>query len=483
VPRSLFDPGLEHVAVAETERSDIDGERGELRVCGFPIEELAAEATYEECVFVLFNGRLPTADELATFRSELASRRTIGAAERSVLRHAVEDGLSPMAALRMGMAAASFGTSAEEPEAHARRVVAVAPTIVAAYWRFRQGREPISPDEDLSHAANYLYMLTAEEPTEARFRGLDTFLVTIAEHGLNPSTFTARVIASTGATLVSAATGAIGALEGPRHGGNLDDVLGVLRAADEADDLERYVREQLVDEDRPTGFGHRVYRVQDPRGAVLAAAGERSDDGSEDVELIGTARELADVAPEILSAHHSSDRVAPTVELDAAALLDGLDVPVELFTATFAVARVGGWMAHCLEQRETDALVRPSSRYTGATERSWVPRGDRYAAGDTILERPLESTLEPISETLATLSEPSRLELLIALHDGDGPQEYATLKDATSIDDKGRFNYHLRQLQDYFVSDPPEGYVLTDAGRTLVRTVLTDEQLLRNGLD
>ncbi|WP_049901934.1 citrate synthase [Natrinema sp. J7-1] len=375
--RSELHQGLEGVTVAETSCSRVDGEAGELLIGGIPVEALAANATYEESVFLLFEDRLPTADELADFRADLATRRDIHADVRAVLRRAAEEEASAMDALRMGTAAATLGTEDCSQTATARRVVAVFPTIVATYWRYRQGEEPIDPRTDLGHAANYLYMLTGEEPNEADVRGLETYLNTVIDHGVNASTFTARTVVSTESDLVSAAPAAVGSLKGPLHGGAPGPVLDMLRTVHERGDPEAYVREKLAAGERLMGFGHRVYRVRDPRAAVLSSAAERLYAASEDDDFFETVRAFESVAVDALAEHSTDRRLETNVEFYPAALLDGVGVPQALFTATFGVSRVAGWMAHCREQRADNRLVRPVSRYVGETDRTWTPVGDR----------------------------------------------------------------------------------------------------------
>ncbi len=266
--------GLENVIVAETRRSYIDGDAGELIIGGYPLAELAEHATFEETVFLLWNDRLPNAGELASFRADLAAYRDLSPATLDLLRAAAADEADPMDALRMGVAAATIGHDTDGSEDEARLLVAQLPTIVAAYWRLRNGDEPVAPDDDLSHAANYLYMLTGEKPTDAETRGLETYLNSVVDHGLNASTFSGRAIVSTETDLVSAVTGAVGALKGPLHGGAPGPVLDMLLDVHESGDTEEYVEEKLDAGERIMGFGHRVYNVRDPRAAVLSSAAE-----------------------------------------------------------------------------------------------------------------------------------------------------------------------------------------------------------------
>jgi citrate synthase len=369
--------GLEGVTVAETRLSDIDGESGELVIGGFPVAELAGNATYEESVFLLFEDRLPAADELAAFRTDLAGRRDVGDEVRAVLRRAAEEGKPAMDALRMGAAAANLCSGEENPREDARRIVAVLPTIVAAYWRYRKGEFPVTPREDLGHAANYLYMLTGEDPTDAQVRGLETYLNTVIDHGLNASTFSARTVVSTESDVISAATAAVGTLKGPLHGGAPGPVLDMLEEVHESGNPERYVRETLEAGERLMGFGHRVYRVRDPRAAVLSSAAERFYEAAGDDAFFETVEEFEDVAVDLLAEYKPDRRLETNVEFYTAALLRGVGVPRDLFTVTFGVSRVGGWMAHCLEQLEDNRLIRPRSRYVGESGRTWTPVEDR----------------------------------------------------------------------------------------------------------
>jgi len=372
-----LDPGLEGTVVAETRLSRVDGERGELVVGGFPVGELAGNATYEETAYLLLHDRLPTATELAAFRADLADRRAIGESVRGVLRTAAREERDAMDALRMGAAAADLGTEGSDSLEAAKRVVAAFPTVVGTYWRYRQGEEPVEPDPSLGHAANYLWMLTGEEPDDAAVRGLETYLNTVVDHGLNASTFTARVVVSTESDVVSAATAAVGTLKGPLHGGAPGPVLDMLQAVHESGDPEGYVRATLDAGERLMGFGHRVYRVRDPRAAVLSDAAERFYEANDDAAFFETVQSFEDVAVELLAEYKPDRRLGTNVEFYTAALLHGVGIPRDLFTATFGVSRAAGWMAHCLEQLGENRLIRPRARYVGATGRTWTPVEDR----------------------------------------------------------------------------------------------------------
>jgi citrate synthase len=370
--------GLEGVTAAETRLSRVDGEAGELVVAGFDVAELATRATFEETLYLLRNDELPTADELDAYRSSLAARRELPAETHDLLRAAAEGESTAMDAARIGTAAASVSREGgEDRKRDADLVVAQLPTAVAAYWRYRQDEEPVTPDPALSHAANYLYMLSGEEPAPETVRGLETYLNAVVDHGLNASTFAARVVASTESDVVSAVTAAVGALKGPLHGGAPGPVLEMIREVVDSGDPEGYVRTKLDAGERIMGFGHRVYRVRDPRAAVLQTAAERFYRERGDEAFLERAQELESVAADLLADHKPDRRLETNVEFYTAVLLNGIGIPQELFAATFGVARVGGWTAHSLEQYADNRLVRPRARYVGETGRSWTPLEDR----------------------------------------------------------------------------------------------------------
>ena len=288
-----------------------------------------------------------------------------------MLRKAAQVDADAMDALRMGVATANLGTDLTDPIDHALRLVGMIPTIVATYWRYRAEDDAVAPRGDLSHAANYLYMLTGTEPEAAAVRGLETYLNTVIDHGLNASTFVARSIVSTESDLISAVTGAVGSLKGPLHGGAPGPVLEMLLAVHESGDPEGYVRETLNSGEKLMGFGHRVYRTRDPRAAVLSRAAELFYADSNEQEFFETVTEFEGIAVDELATHKPNRELETNVEFYTAVLLHGLDIPQELFTVTFAMSRVGGWTAHCLEQLEDNRIVRPTSIYVGDRDRKW----------------------------------------------------------------------------------------------------------------
>ena len=358
--------GLEGVVAATTRLSSVDGDRGELIIAGFPVEELAAHATFEETTWLLWHGDLPAAGELAAFRAGLAAARELPTPALPLLREAARAGADTMDALRL--AAGTISLVSEEPSA----IVARMPTIVAAYWRLKNGQEPIAPQPELDHAANFLYMLDGERPSAERVRALETYLNTVVDHGLNASTFTARIITSTGSDLVSAIVGALGALKGPLHGGAPGPALDMVFEIGEASRAEAYLRRKIEAGERLMGFGHRVYKVRDPRADVLAEAAERLFTRAGDMSLYRLARAVEADALRLLEEYKPGRRLQTNVEFYTALLLHGLGLPAALFTPTFAISRTSGWIAHALEQRRANRIIRPQSEYVGPRHRRWV---------------------------------------------------------------------------------------------------------------
>jgi citrate synthase len=364
----IVSKGLEGVVAASTRLSHVDGEAGELVIAGFPVGELAANATFEETTWLLWHGELPTPGELKGFRAELAEHRELPAATLPLLRECARAKVDSMDALRIGLGTVSLVSS------EAIAIVGLAPTIVAAYARLAAGEDPIEPRADLGHAANYLYMLTGEVPNPERVRGLETYLNTVVDHGFNASTFTCRVIISTGSDLVSAVVGAVGALKGPLHGGAPGPALQTVFEIGDASRAEEVLRGKLEKGERLMGFGHRVYKVRDPRADVLARAAEQLYQRSGDMKLYSLARSVEQTAIRLLAEYKPDRRLQTNVEFYTALLLHGLGFDVPLFTPTFAIARISGWIAHAFEQRAENRLIRPKSEYIGPRDRRWGSR-------------------------------------------------------------------------------------------------------------
>src|SRR5919107_4202068 len=382
ISQNTLVPGLEGVVAAETSLSSVDGKAGELIIAGFPVEELASRANFEETVYLLWHNALPDAEQLTTFKEALSVRRPLPRATLDLLRAAASEQALTMDTLRMAAGTTSLGTPDNAPSeagfyGDALALVARFPTIVATYWRLLKEKKPVAPDPELGHAANYLYMLTGEPPSPGYARALETYLNTVVDHGLNASTFVARAIVSTRSDAVSAVVGAIGSLKGPLHGGAPGPALDMVFEIGEAGRADEYLRAKLERGERLMGFGHRIYKVRDPRADVLGAAAERLYATGADRALYELAREVEETALFLLEEYKPGRNLKTNVEFYTALLLHGLGLPTELFTPTFAVGRVGGWTAHCFEQQALDRLVRPQSEYVGAEDRAWVPLGER----------------------------------------------------------------------------------------------------------
>jgi citrate synthase len=374
-----MESGLKGVVAATTQLSQVDGERGELVIAGYQVGDIAERATFEEVTWLLLHGELPSAGALDAFREELSAVRGIPPATIAVLRECAYGHVDAMDALRM--AAGTLSLVSDD----AAGIVARVPTIVASYWRLQRGEEPLAPRNDLGHTANFLYMLSGDLPDPERVRGLETYLNTVVDHGLNASTFTARVITSTGSDLVSAVVGALGALKGPLHGGAPGPALDMVFEIGEASRAEDVLRRKIEAGERLMGFGHRIYRVRDPRADVLAKAAERMFTRAGDMSLYALARSVEAEALRLLEVYKPGRRLQTNVEFYTALLLHGLGFDVALFTPTFAIGRVSGWIAHAFEQRRANRIIRPQSEYTGPRDRKWVPlsqRSKRAAMGD-----------------------------------------------------------------------------------------------------
>jgi citrate synthase len=367
--------GLEGVVAASTRLSLVDGEAGHLLIAGYAVEDIAPKARFEQLTHLLWYGKLPSAQELKSLSFDLASRRRLPSATVALLREAAAHSTPTMDALRMVVATLSLGRR-ESSEEDARTLLAAFPAIVGGYWRLRNGQEPLEPRHDLSHAEHYLHQIFGGEISGERSRGLETYLNTVCDHGLNASTFAARVIVSTHSDLVSAVTGAVGALKGPLHGGAPGPALDMVFEIGTPERAEAVIRAKLDRGERLMGFGHRIYRVRDPRADVLAQAAERFFSSGGDQRLYNLAKSVETTALRLLREYKPDRRLDTNVEFYTALLLHGLGLPTELFTPTFAVGRVLGWSAHCLEQLAEGKLIRPQSAYVG-------PMGLHYGRAST----------------------------------------------------------------------------------------------------
>ena len=371
--------GLEGVLVSESDLSYIDGDVGKLVYRGYAIEDLARDASYEETLYLLWHDELPNRAQLAEFSEAMAAERSLSDGVLSVIRELAAADEEPMAAVRTIVSSFSAydddaDASVDDTDANirkARRITAKTATAVAAYNRLRNGEEPVEPREDLSHAANFLYMLNDEEPDDVLANTFDMALVLHADHGLNASTFSAMVTASTLADLHASVTAAIGTLSGSLHGGANANVMRMLKEIDESEmDPIDWVEDALDSGRRVAGFGHRVYNVKDPRAKIL---GEKS-------EALGKAAgqtKWYEMSVEIEDYIIDEKGIAPNVDFYSASMYYVMGIPVDLYTPIFAVSRVGGWIAHILEQWEDNRMIRQRASYTGEMDAEFVPLDDR----------------------------------------------------------------------------------------------------------
>lgn len=372
----MTESGLEGVVVAETELSDVDGERGRLVIRGHDVEDLVRHTSYEGVLGLLWGLDAPGADAIDV-GARLGAARRVAFDRLGVWASALEapDG---MEALRRAIGQLGTGTTGRALDDDLALVGAVA--VMAAAWsRARAGLSPVAPCAEHGHAADYLRMMTGHEPSDAAARALDRYFVAVIDHGMNASTFAARVVASTGASTISAVVAAIGALSGPLHGGAPGPVLDMLDAIGAPERARAWLLGELAAGRRIMGMGHRVYRVRDPRAAVLEEAAkelERAGIGRDRLRLAAAVEQEAErvlaeraerraTTESTTRSHREPKRLHANVELYTAVLLDAVGVPRASFSSTFAVSRVAGWCAHVAEQRARGRLIRPSSRYVG----------------------------------------------------------------------------------------------------------------------
>lgn len=368
--------GLEGVVVAESSISYVDGQNGRLVYRGYQIEDLAEHSIFEETTKLLLDGELPDREELEQFTRALVAERPLD--ERVLdLIHEFPAYAEPMAVLRTAVSAAGMfdpeatDDSKEATRRKAIRLIAQFPTIVAAFDRIRNGEEPVAPREDLSHAANFLYMLRGEEPHEEDARIMDVCLILHAEHGMNASTFSARVTAATLSDIHSAITSAAGTLKGPLHGGANQEVMRMLLGIEERGiDAAEYVREKLGAHEKVMGFGHRVYKTMDPRAPILRrfsrSLGERAGQ-----------TQWFEISERLVETMKREKGIDPNVDFYSASTYYALGIPVDLFTPIFAVARVAGWCTHVEAQYAHNRLIRPRAQYVGKRDLAYVPIDER----------------------------------------------------------------------------------------------------------
>ena len=367
--------GLEGVVAAQTKISDIDGQQGKLFYAGYDIADLAEHASFEETIYLLHHLELPTREQLADLNARLRAGQRLDDFLVRLIGSLGAD-TSPMTVLRTVISA----SAARDPDAgdgsdeanlrKAYRLIALTPQVIAGFHRLRSGGDAIEPREDLSLAGNFLYALTGKVPDEALARDFDTVLVLYADHTMNASTFAGRVAAATLADIYAAATAAIATLQGPLHGGAIEQVRYMLDDIGSADRAAGWVRERLGRKQKVMGFGHRVYKTWDPRARVLRAMAERLGRQVGDTHWF-------DISDQIQQTVMAEKGLYPNVDFYTASVYSALGIPPDLYTTLFAAARMAGWTAHIREQYADNRLIRPDSEYIGPGPRSDTPIDQR----------------------------------------------------------------------------------------------------------
>ncbi len=376
VDASPAEKGLEGVIASKTSISYIDGQNGRLFYQGIEINELAEHSTFEETIYLLWHGELPTRAQLTELDHELKANRSIPDELLQILRLLPKEA-TPMEVLRTATSALSAfvpdsdDTSHEALVRHATRLTAALPTIVAAWERIRRGQEALAPRDDLGHAANFLYMFNGAAPNERAARVLDIALILHADHGLNCSTFAARVTASSLSDMYSAMTSALGALKGPLHGGANEQVMKMLREIDSPAQVQPWLEDALAQKRKIMGFGHRVYRADDPRALILRRISQEVGEANDDPHWY----ELSEAIEQHMG--KLKPNLPINVDFYSASTYHVLGIPSDQFTPIFAISRISGWTAHVIEQLAHNRLMRPESLYIGPMDIKYVPIAQR----------------------------------------------------------------------------------------------------------
>ncbi|GAC1404631.1 MAG: citrate synthase CitA [Ktedonobacteraceae bacterium] len=364
--------GLEGIVAATTALSKVEGTAGRLIYHGYNIHDLAQTTTFEEVAHLLWFGHLPNQHELADLKAKLVAERVLPAPVVEVL-HSLPKTVEPMDALRT--ATSAWGAMAIKGKPSIEQTIAVTarfPLFLAAFQRLRNGLEPLESQAELDYAGNYLYLLTGQRPKEEHIKGLNAYLVLLADHGMNASTFTARVVASTESDIVSSVVAALGALKGPLHGGAPSKVLDMLHEIGTVDNAELWLRNAIIQGGRLMGFGHRVYKTEDPRAEELREMARVADP-----QGFAMARRVEELAIALLDELKPGRRLYTNVEFYSAVLLNSVGLSGDLFTPTFAASRIAGWTAHILEQVQNNRLIRPEADYIGPMDTHFVPLNKR----------------------------------------------------------------------------------------------------------
>jgi len=367
--------GLEGVVAAATELSTIDGQKGELVYRGYNINELANKTSFEEVAYLLWNGELPTRSQHTELCAKIADEIGLPASMMAIMFHMPEIS-GPMQALRTAVSAlALHDPEAEDisPESNMHKaihLIAHFPEVIAANYRLRTGKWPLESRYDCQIAKNFLWLLKGEEPDPYEVETMDLCLVLHADHGLNASTFSARVTASTLSDMYSAVTSAISTLQGPLHGGANQRVMQMLEEIGEVNKVEEYVDNTLANKQRIMGFGHRVYKTEDPRAALLRR-------NCQDICTLTGHSKYFDISEKIREVVYDRKGLYPNVDFYSASVLHSIGIETNLFTTIFAASRIAGWTAHIMEQYNDNRLIRPTSEYVGVKDKKFVPMDER----------------------------------------------------------------------------------------------------------
>jgi citrate synthase len=373
--------GLEGIVIADTRLSKVFGDVGKLIYSGYEIRDLANNASFEEVVFLLWYGALPTETQLRRFRETLIGEMTLPAPVLTAMT-SYPSNAHPMAVLRTAVSGLGLYDAAAEDNSQdanfrkAMHLTAKIPTIIAAWARIRNGKEPVAPREDLGLAANFLYMLRGHDPEQVEVDAVNVYLVLLADHGMNASTFTSRVVTSTDGDMYSAVTAAIGSLKGPKHGGANEAAMRMFREVSKAGSAEEWFKREVKEHGRRImGIGHRVYKAPDPRAEILKEHAHALCAQKEKCGLLDVADQLATLAAQ--DEYFVERKLFPNVDYYSAIVLDAIGIETDMMTPLFAMSRIAGWTAHIIEQWADNRLIRPRGNYVGPTDAKWVALEDR----------------------------------------------------------------------------------------------------------
>lgn len=372
---SHFVKGLEGVVASQTVLSLVDGANSRLFYRGVPVEELASQSSFEETVFFLWEGKFPSSSELTAFKKQLAENRAVPAEVLDILKGFPKNA-HPMGVLRSMVSIlgifdpAGNKQDSENMKRQALKLTASLPTVLAAFFRIREGKNMIAPDQNLSHAANFLFMMHGKAPAPEMERALDAYLILLADHGLNASTFSARVTTATESDMYSAITSAVGTLKGDLHGSANQHAMEMILEIGNPAKAEDYVRDLLRQKKKVMGFGHRIYKKEDPRATVFRGIAQKLCERANEFRWTEISNKIEKVMME-------EKQIPCNVDFFSASVLYVLGFPTDFFTTVFASSRVAGWTAHVIEQRKDNRLIRPAAEYIGPSDQHYIPLDKR----------------------------------------------------------------------------------------------------------